>query len=184
MPSKTTRSKVKGQVSSFYGHPVRDALLDLIARDGSTTSTFAARELNESTGTCSFHLRQLASFGLIEPLPGVTGRAKPWRMKMQGAQDATGRLNRELEDTAYATWLETREGPRMPLNSDVGFSEVLSLNPQQIWELGVRMRRTINDIASRTTNHETTNVAVVVRAFPLLDDLSQTRRQHERPPNS
>ena len=184
MMSKTTQSKVKGHVASFYGHPVREALLDLIARDGSTTSTFAARELSESTGTCSFHLRQLASFGLTEPVPGVIGRTKPWRMKMENAQDATGRLNRELEDTAYATWLETRESLRAPLNIDVGFSEVLSLNPQQIWELGVRMRHAINDIASRTTNHETTNVAVVVRAFPLLDDPPQTRRQHARPTNS
>ena len=49
-------------------HPLREALLGLIDRDGTTTSTIAARELGESTGSCSFHLRRLEALGVIEKL--------------------------------------------------------------------------------------------------------------------
>ena len=35
--------------------------------------------IGESSGTCSFHLRQLARYGLVEPAPGGRGREKPWR---------------------------------------------------------------------------------------------------------
>jgi hypothetical protein len=151
---------------SLYGHSVRDALMALIERDQSTTSTIAARALGESTGTCSFHLRQLASYGLIEPVPDVGGRSKPWRL---AARDATDQLNRELEDAAYASWLKTREHLPSPSNSDVGFSEVLSLSPQQVWELRTKMQRIIQSIAERPKAEDSTNVAVVVRAFPLLE---------------
>ena len=151
---------------SLYGHPVRDALVALIERDLSTTSTIAARALGESTGTCSFHLRQLASYGLIEPVPDVGGRSKPWR---KATRDASDQLNRELEDAAYASWLKTREHLPSPSNSDVGFSEVLSLSPQQVWELGTKMQRMIESIADRPRSEDSTNVAVVVRAFPLLE---------------
>jgi hypothetical protein len=46
---------------------------------GPLTATQAARLLGESSGTCSFHLRQLAKYGLVEETGQGTGREKPWR---------------------------------------------------------------------------------------------------------
>lgn len=60
-------------------HPLRLTLLSLLRRKGSLTATAAAADLGESSGSCSFHLRQLAKYGLVEPAPADGGRAKPWR---------------------------------------------------------------------------------------------------------
>src|ERR687889_378832 len=43
------------------------------------TDTQAAARLGESSGTCSFHFRQLAKYGFCEEAPGGKGREKPWR---------------------------------------------------------------------------------------------------------
>ncbi|MEU6232786.1 winged helix-turn-helix domain-containing protein [Kitasatospora sp. NPDC047058] len=69
-------------------HPVRLALLDLIAEWGKITSNQAAQHLHQSSGTCSFHLRQLARYGLIEEAPTVDGRSRPWRLRWEGTLPA------------------------------------------------------------------------------------------------
>src|SRR5277367_3001468 len=62
-----------------YAHPVRMALVGLLRTEGPLTATRAAELLGASSGTCSFHLRQLARYGLVEEAGGGTGREKPWR---------------------------------------------------------------------------------------------------------
>src|SRR5215470_2430708 len=60
-------------------HPIRMRLVGLLRREGPLTATRAGQLLGESSGTCSFHLRQLAKYGLVEEAGGGTGREKPWR---------------------------------------------------------------------------------------------------------
>jgi predicted ArsR family transcriptional regulator len=146
---------------SVYSHPLRDALLALIDRDGTTTSTVAARELGESTGACSFHLRRLEEFGVIEPVPDQTGRGKPWRR----ASTAHATLNRELEDVAYATWLSERQSD----SEDFAFSEVVALTEGQLMELRARLLRVVRDFATAQPATGSAATAVVVRAFPLRE---------------
>ena len=62
-----------------YAHPVRMALIGLLRTEGPLTATQAAERLGESSGTCSFHLRQLAKYGFCEEAGGGRGREKPWR---------------------------------------------------------------------------------------------------------
>ena len=62
-----------------YAHPVRMALLGLLRTEGPMTATQAAERLGESSGTCSFHFRQLAKYGFCEEAGGGKGREKPWR---------------------------------------------------------------------------------------------------------
>jgi DNA-binding transcriptional ArsR family regulator len=62
-----------------YAHPVRLRLLGLLRRHGPMTATQAAARLGESSGTASFHLRQLAKYGFCEEAGGGKGREKPWR---------------------------------------------------------------------------------------------------------
>src|SRR3954451_18129241 len=62
-----------------YAHPVRMALIGLLRRNGPMTATQAAARLGESSGTCSFHFRQLAKYGFCEEAGGGRGREKPWR---------------------------------------------------------------------------------------------------------
>ncbi|NIK60020.1 winged helix-turn-helix domain-containing protein [Kribbella shirazensis] len=148
-------------------HPLRQALLELIDRDGTTTSTVAARELGESTGSCSFHLRRLEALGVIEAVPGAAGRVKPWRRAVR-AEQAT--LNRELEDTAYASWLAAK-AKRGMTDEDFAFSEVVTLADGELAELRARLHRVLRDfVGSEPSSGATTPTAVVIRAFPLGEE--------------
>lgn len=60
-------------------HPLRLTLFELVMREGTLTSTEASELTGESTGSCSFHLRQLAKYGFLEEAPGGKGRERPWR---------------------------------------------------------------------------------------------------------
>jgi hypothetical protein len=55
------------------------ALVGLLRREGPMTATQAAERLNESVPSCSFHLRQLAKYGLAERAEGADGRERPWQ---------------------------------------------------------------------------------------------------------
>jgi predicted ArsR family transcriptional regulator len=143
-------------------HPLREALLSLIDRDGTTTSTIAAGELGESTGSCSFHLRRLEALGVIEAVPGA-GRVKPWRR----ARVEQASLNRELEDTAYASWLTAKTSD----DEDFAFSAVVSLADGELAELRARLHRVLHDfVGSEPRSGATTPTAVIIRAFPLHEE--------------
>lgn len=62
-----------------YAHPLRMSLIGLLRREGPMTATQAATELHETVPNCSFHLRQLAKYGLAERAPGADARERPWR---------------------------------------------------------------------------------------------------------
>lgn len=62
-----------------YAHPTRMALVGLLRREGPLTATQAAERTGESVASCSYHLRILAKYGLVEEAPPGPGREKPWR---------------------------------------------------------------------------------------------------------
>ena len=62
-----------------YAHPVRMKLVGLLRREGPHTATQAAARIGESVPSCSFHLQQLAKYGLVERVPGADARERPWR---------------------------------------------------------------------------------------------------------
>ena len=62
-----------------YAHPLRMALVGLLRREGPMTATQAAQRLDESVPNCSYHLRQLAKYGLAERVEGSDARERPWR---------------------------------------------------------------------------------------------------------
>jgi predicted ArsR family transcriptional regulator len=107
-----------------YAHPVRMKLILALRTRGPLTATQAARLLGESSGTCSFHLRQLAKYGLVEETGDGTGREKPWRatatstdwdevQKTPEAAAAAGLLSEVLAESYFAQlmrWLEVRAG--------------------------------------------------------------------------
>ena len=59
--------------------PVRLRLVGLLRTHGPLTATQAAEHVGESPSNCSFHLRQLAHWGLVEPAEGGRGRERPWK---------------------------------------------------------------------------------------------------------
>ena len=60
-------------------HPLRLRLVALLRREGPLTASEAARRVGESSGSTSYHLRQLERFGLVEEAGERRGRQRPWR---------------------------------------------------------------------------------------------------------
>jgi DNA-binding transcriptional ArsR family regulator len=75
-------------------HPTRLSLIGVLRREGPLTATQAGELIGESSASCSFHLRQLAKYGLVEEAGGGKGRERPWR--------AT---------TLFTSWPDVAEGP-------------------------------------------------------------------------
>ncbi|WP_203567544.1 winged helix-turn-helix domain-containing protein [Aestuariimicrobium ganziense] len=67
------------QVKAF-SHPLRMRLYSLLGDQGRATASMLARQTGESSGQTSYHLRQLARFGLVEEAEeqGV-GRERWWQ---------------------------------------------------------------------------------------------------------
>ncbi|MFC3351453.1 ArsR/SmtB family transcription factor [Streptomyces echinoruber] len=59
-------------------NPLRRRILDYLTRHGEANSTVLARELGESSGTTSYHLRKLAEQRLIEEIPEKSGGRERW----------------------------------------------------------------------------------------------------------
>ncbi len=78
-PGRTVTRLADAKALRAYAHPVRMKLILALRTRGALTATQAGRLLGESSGTCSFHLRQLAKYGLVEETGEGTGREKPWR---------------------------------------------------------------------------------------------------------
>ncbi|MFD0117361.1 ArsR/SmtB family transcription factor [Streptomyces sp. NPDC058320] len=178
-------------------HPVRIALLDLLAEVGTVTSTEAAARLGHSSGLCSFHLRQLARYGLIEEAPPTDGRARPWQLRWEADHltDQAGGVEftapaHGLEDESYRRRLAHLEQAPAAWRHDESFSAALRLSPDEVTQLAVSMRQLMTEFQARhdraaTRPADTVAVAAVARLFPLLDeDAAPTQRQIEPPTGS
>ena len=174
------------------GHPVRDALLDLLRQDGMVTATSAAARLGGSSGLYSFHLRRLAQFGMVEEAPARRGRVRPWLLADRGAAEpgtgpaaapaqAPGTVTdaqisdmaRGLEDESYRRWQQQRASAPRQWRRDEVFSQVVYLTPQEM----TGMANVIRALIAQYQHREATPaarpagaapVAVVSRLFPLL----------------
>jgi DNA-binding transcriptional ArsR family regulator len=61
-------------------HPLRGELLALLRLEGPSTATRLAARVGESSGSTSYHLRQLAAFGFVAEAEGEgSGRERWWR---------------------------------------------------------------------------------------------------------
>jgi Helix-turn-helix domain len=147
-----------------YAHPVRMALVGLLRTEGPLTATRAAELLGESSGTCSFHLRQLAKYGLVEEAGGGTGREKPWRaVTTSTAWDATGdtpemaaalglvsTVAAEQYFEQLARWLEASPGePAEWQRAAMLGDRILYVTPAELEELRGRVREMLDDSFER-----------------------------------
>jgi DNA-binding transcriptional ArsR family regulator len=82
-----------------FAHPIRLELMGLLRRGGPLTATQAGEKIGESAASCSFHLRQLAKYGLVEEAGGGKGRERPWRATSGSTEWAASGPD---EDTAAA----------------------------------------------------------------------------------
>ncbi|MBP2326123.1 DNA-binding transcriptional ArsR family regulator [Kibdelosporangium banguiense] len=73
-------------------HPLRSELLTYLMSVGPRTASECATAVGSTASNCSWHLRQLGSWGLVERVDGANSRDKPWRATQVGLDfgDFTG----------------------------------------------------------------------------------------------
>jgi hypothetical protein len=145
------------------------ALIGLLRVRGPLTATQAGKILGESSGTCSFHFRQLAKYGLVEEDGGGIGREKPWRATTTSTDwdpvgdtpesvAAAGLLSEVLAETYFARvmrWLETRErAPREWREAAFIGDRILWLTPGELAELDRETQALADKYFERITRPE------------------------------
>jgi DNA-binding transcriptional ArsR family regulator len=162
-------------------HPVRLALVGLLRREGPLTATQAAAHVGESPSSCSFHLRQLAKYGLVEDAPGGRGRERPWRAtafftrwpdvapdpELAAAAQLLSAVVVERLFEQVVHWVETKAGEPPEWQEAAGFGDtMLRLTADELAEL----EREIERILHRRRDSDAPGarrVAAMYFAFPL-----------------
>jgi predicted ArsR family transcriptional regulator len=78
-PARSVARLADPKALRALAHPIRLRLVGLLRIQGQLTATQASEFLGESSASCSFHLRQLAKYGLVEEAGGGQRRERPWR---------------------------------------------------------------------------------------------------------
>lgn len=79
-PSDRTVTVREPQVLRALAHPLRGRLLGLLRLDGPSTASRLAERVGESSGTTSYHLRQLEQYGFVAEVEGRgTARERWWQ---------------------------------------------------------------------------------------------------------
>jgi predicted ArsR family transcriptional regulator len=185
-PERTVSTLRDPKALRAYAHPVRMTLIGLLRTRGPLTATQAARLTGESSGTCSFHFRQLAKYGLVEEAGGGTGREKPWRATamLTDVQDdpddpaaaAAGGLVRSVLADMYfqrvSQWLDRRDQAQAQWRDAALFGDrFLYLTAAELAELGARIAELLDSYDVRLTRQEARPedarlISMLLFAFP------------------
>jgi DNA-binding transcriptional ArsR family regulator len=76
MPEMTSLERTA--LYKSLGNPLRRRILEYLGKHAEANSTVLARELGESSGTTSYHLRKLAEQRLIEEISEKSGGRERW----------------------------------------------------------------------------------------------------------
>jgi hypothetical protein len=172
-------------------HPIRLSLIGLLRTEGPLTATRAAELLGESSATCSFHLRQLAKYGMAEEAPGGQGRERPWQATTMSTDvpdfpddpelAAAGGMYRTVLAERYFEWLRRwlHSRPAEPgewQRADVFGDRLLYLTADELADLGHKMREVFDEYVDRTAQPElrppdSRLISVLQFAFPMIGHL-------------
>jgi hypothetical protein len=188
-----TRPEERRQISDVraiaaLAHPVRVALFNHLMTFGARTATQCAAVVDASPSACSYHLRQLARWGFVEPVPAADGRERPWRPAATGfsfehdRDDPAGRAVQERllvlqleQDAALARGFLRRADALDPVWRDAAefgrFS--LLLSPAELTELVATLDKAIRPFIGLTRSDppaEARPVHLDLKAFPAPEE--------------
>src|SRR6516165_1373715 len=150
-------------------HPLRLSLLGLLRSEGPLTATRAGELLGESSASCSFHLRQLAKYGMVEEAGGGRGRERPWRATAMFTDvptvtdspelaAASGLFRSIVAERYYeqtVSWLEARAGEPAEWQQAALFGDVLVyVTAAELAELGEQVDQLLDRYIDRMTRPE------------------------------
>lgn len=172
-------------------HPRRLALLGLLRTEGPLTATQAAALLpGESSGSCSYHFRQLARYGLVEEASGGKGRQRPWRAtslftswpdvaptpELATAAAEFELLIAEQDFARLARWIVSRSTEPIEWQEAASFGDVLLyLTPAELAELRGDLEKLAERYLARVTDSalrpEGSRLVVFLQiAVPAVDE--------------
>ena len=162
-------------------HPIRVRLLGALRGDGAATATSLGVQLGESSGTTSYHLRQLAAAGLVVETEGRgNGRERWWRAAQDSTRLDAGALDEESRAAAgvyldavadvyvarLRRWRATEASwPRAWQDSSTTSDDRLSLTPQEARRLGEQVEELVGSYR-RGPREGDESVAVQWQVFP------------------
>lgn len=150
-------------------HPKRLALVGLLRTHGALTATKAGELLGESSASASFHLRQLAKYGLVEEAGGGHGRERPWRATAMftawpEAADtpelaaASGLLRTVLAERYFEQlmrWLEASDSEPVTWQEAAQFGDsLLYMTAEELRELGRQQQALLDGYLERLARPE------------------------------
>jgi predicted ArsR family transcriptional regulator len=170
-------------------HPTRLALIGLLRREGPLTATEAGARLGQSPASCSFHLRQLAKYGLVIEAGRGTGRRRPWQATARTtswpavATDpeqaaAATQLSTVLADRYFAAavaYLRRREKETVEWQRAAMFGDaILFVTADELAEIGEQIEAVISRYTERTYDarlrpRDARHVTFLRLAFPEVD---------------
>jgi DNA-binding transcriptional ArsR family regulator len=114
-PTPALRQLTDPRDMRALAHPIRLALLEVLAAYGPLTATQAGELIGESASSCSFHLRTLARHNFVEETGDGRGRQRPWRLVSIGMQitDAEAGSEKFIAATALAQIAAERQLNRL-----------------------------------------------------------------------
>jgi DNA-binding transcriptional ArsR family regulator len=172
-------------------HPLRSRLLGQLRLHGPATASQLGRTVGESSGSTSYHLRQLAAYGFVEEVEGQgTARERWWRARHRltswradeiegqegGAEveDELIRIQLDVRGRVLRAWREQRQalGPAWTAAASLN-DHVLRLRPEQARaladELNAVLRRWMDDHPSDVPAEGTELVEVLTDVVPLKE---------------
>ena len=176
-------------------HPLRLSLVGLLRREGPLTATQAGEILGESDALCSFHLRQLAKYGLVEEAGGGRGRERPWRATSHGmwfpgaAETPEMAAATELLESVIAeryfellmTWVHEKPTEPMDWQGAALFGDTtLYVTAEELTELGTKLEELLAPLEERRFNPElrpagSRSVTFLQLAFPYLGPVKKEK---------
>jgi hypothetical protein len=185
------RQLTDSQTLRALTHPVRIALIEALLLGGAMTATEVGERISESATTCSFHLRQLAKYGMAEEAPGGRGRERPWQATTMSTDvpdfpedpelaAAGGKFRAVLAERYFEwlrRWLDQRpDEPGEWQRADQFGDKLLYLTASELAEVGQRMRDLFDEYVDRTARPELRPpdarlISVLQFAFPVVGHL-------------
>jgi DNA-binding transcriptional ArsR family regulator len=186
MATKRTVELTDPRALRALAHPIRLELMGLLRRGGPLTATQAGEKIGESAASCSFHLRQLAKYGLVEEAGGGRGRERPWQATALSTEwashgedeetDAAGALLTRLVVERYMrnaiAWLERRDREDPQWIEAAPISDALIyMTVEELRELDENIRALLEPYLRRLESSEppaagARPVNVIALAFP------------------
>jgi len=164
---RTVKKLTDPKALRALAHPTRLALLGQLRIRGQLTATQAGELIGESSASCSFHLRQLAKYGLVEESGGGQGRERPWRATTMftswpevpgdpSVDAATDLLRNVIVDHYMADltrWFEARPNEPEAWQRAAQFGDTfLYVTADELAELGERARELVDGYIPRQTD--------------------------------